>query len=377
MAHSTVPLSLVGLTARNLYRQPVRTTLTVVGVSVGVMAMVALNTTARGLKASLDTAINTADADFLVYQSGVAADIFSRLEEDKIRDALLADPDVEAVAGGLFHPQRLPGFSFALSFGIHRDEFIRGSAQILDGRRLEEPNEVVLGTIAARMLKKGPGDTIVLGGEEFTVTGIFQTDIVFFDGSIVMLLPKLQEMVGIDGQVTLFLVRVRDGADVKAVADRIERGIKGIATITDASDYQKIDQGLVVMDATVWVISMLTVLVGGIIVMNTMWMTVLERTREIGVLRAVGWSRKRITLMILAEAVGVGILASIVGSLAGVGLAQLSTLLPITSQFNDPRFDLPPFVMAFCVALTLSVLGAWLPALRATQVSPVEALRYE
>jgi len=127
----------------------------------------------------------------------------------------------------------------------------------------------------------------------------------------------------------------------------------------------------------VWVIALLTVFIGGVIVMNTMWMTVMERTREIGVLRAVGWPRGRIMRMILIEATGVGVLACIVGTLAGLVLAEISTLLPVTSQFVRPVYDLPPFLLASTVAIVLSLLGAAIPAMRATRISPAEALRYE
>ena len=71
-----------------------------------------------------------------------------------------------------------------------------------------------------------------------------------------------------------------------------------ITCIADASEYNKVDQGLEMARGTVWAISFIAIVIGSIIVTNTMWMSVLERTREIGVLRAVGWSRRRVVLMI-------------------------------------------------------------------------------
>ena len=70
-------------------------------------------------------------------------------------------------------------------------------------------------------------------------------------------------------------------------------------------------------------------------------------------------------------------MACVVGSFLGVGLAKLTTVLPVTSQFVTPVFDRQPFLQAVGVALVLSVLGGLLPAYRATRISPVEALRYE
>jgi putative ABC transport system permease protein len=370
-------LTTVGLTLRNLYRQPVRTGLTVIGVSVGVMAIVAFNTTVRGLHGSMEKAIKTGGASMMVYQKDAVADILSVLEEDETREALLSDPEVSEVAAGLFAVKPVEMMPFSLLFGIHHDEFIRGSAEMYEGARLETLDEVVLGSNLAAKLGKGTGDTIIIAGQEFKISGVFHTEIVFFNSAVVMLLPRLQEMLGKEGQVTTFMIRLKDGADVKTVAARLEQNIQGIAAITGADDYSKVDQGLTVAQTMVWVIALLTVFIGGIIVMNTMWMTVMERTREIGVLRAVGWSRGRIMRMILIEAAGVGVLAFLLGTLAGVVLAEISTLLPVTSQFVSPVYDWPPFMLAASVAIVLSLLGAAIPAVRATRVSPAEALRYE
>ncbi|MCK4342652.1 MAG: FtsX-like permease family protein, partial [Phycisphaerae bacterium] len=103
----------------------------------------------------------------------------------------------------------------------------------------------------------------------------------------------------------------------------------------------------------------------------------LERTREIGVLRAIGWARRRIVFMIVCEAAGVGLIACLVGCLLGAGLAKLATILPSAELFIEPVFDAPPFLLALAVAVLLSVLGALLPAWRAARISPAEALRYE
>ncbi|RIK61847.1 MAG: hypothetical protein DCC65_18350 [Planctomycetota bacterium] len=111
--------------------------------------------------------------------------------------------------------------------------------------------------------------------------------------------------------------------------------------------------------------------------MNTMWMSVHERTREIGVLRALGWPRRRIVRMILIEASGVGLLAWIIGSCMGIGLAEIATRLPFARQFVDPVYDWQPPAMAFAVSVVLSMLGGAAPAWRAARISPVEALRYE
>jgi putative ABC transport system permease protein len=192
-----------------------------------------------------------------------------------------------------------------------------------------------------------------------------------------MSIPRLQKITRKEGLVTSFQVFVRPGVEPEMVAERIERNNPNLFAIASAEQYKKVDQGLEIANDMVGVISFLAIVIGSVIVTNTMWMTVHERTREIGVLRAVGWARSRIVAMIIIESTWVGMLACVVGCLLGAGLAKLSMLLPFASQFVDPVFDWQPFAVAAGVAVSLSIVGGALPAWRAARISPVEALRYE
>ncbi|MGB7116511.1 MAG: ABC transporter permease, partial [Anaerolineales bacterium] len=124
-------------------------------------------------------------------------------------------------------------------------------------------------------------------------------------------------------------------------------------------------------------ISFLAILIGGVGVLNTMLMAVFERTREIGVLRALGWRRRAILSLILKEALLIGLL----GGIAGIGTALLMILLlqqvPMVGSYLTPIWDWDVFVRAILIALMLGLLGGLYPAYRATRLQPVEALRYE
>lgn len=374
---SSSPLTVFGVTLRNLWRQPVRTLLTVLGVGLGVVAIVALSTMMRGLTESLATAIKAGESDMMVYQSGVAADIFSVLDEEQTRAALLGNRDVAAVSAGLFHVMPAANQPFVLLFGVNRDEYLLDSGRAVAGRKPNDPNEIMLGTIAAQRMELGVGESLSLSGETFHIVGIYETDVVFFNGGVVMLMPALQELIGREGQCSTFMLRVRDGADPVKVGRQIEADHPNLVTITSVSEYSKVDRGIEIGNAMVYVVSLLAIIIGGIIVMNTMWMSVYERTREIGVLRTLGWSRSRVLQLVLTEAAAVGVLACGVGCVLGVALAELTTVLPVAANFQRPVYDWPVFAFALAVAVVLSVLGALAPAWRATQIQPVEALRYE
>jgi putative ABC transport system permease protein len=371
------PLTLLALCRRNLYRQPVRTLLTTLGVAVGVVSIVALGSVTRGFWASTNAAIHFAESDMMIFQAGVAGDLFSSLDEKAITAALLADPDVASASGYLWQIMPAENMPFAFLLGVRKERMQEHHHHLLRGRYVEAEDEVLLGAIAVRMLHKDVGDNLRIGRGTFRVVGVFETDVVYFNGAIVMSMTQLQELSHKVGQVTSLQVQVRPGANAKAVSDRLEGTIPGIVAITSAEQYHKVDRGLEIAEAVNQRVGFLALVVGSIIVGNTMWMAVNERIREVGVLRALGWSKGRVVAMILIESAGVSLLAWVFGCFLGWGLARLSTRLPFSAQFIDPIFDWTVVAQALIVALALGVLGGVLPAWRAARISPVEALRHE
>jgi putative ABC transport system permease protein len=130
-------------------------------------------------------------------------------------------------------------------------------------------------------------------------------------------------------------------------------------------------------DAMMGSISLMAIVIGGVGVLNTMLMAVFERTREIGVLRALGWRRRSILSMILREAFLLGILGGIAGILIAVALTYGMMSVPMVGGMLEPQWEWQMFARSMSVALILGLLGGLYPAYRATRLQPVEALRYE
>jgi putative ABC transport system permease protein len=134
---------------------------------------------------------------------------------------------------------------------------------------------------------------------------------------------------------------------------------------------------LQMMEDSTWAIAFLALVVGGAGMMNTMVMSVFERTREIGVLRALGWRRVRILLMVLRESLALSLLGGLVGLVAGVVMIVMLNRVPFMTGFVKARFSVGLFVQALVTALVLGAIGGIYPAWRASRMRPVEALRYE
>ena len=369
------PLTLMRLCVRNLTRQRLRTTLTVMGVAIGVLAVVAFGALARGTWESTDQAMGL-DNDLTVFQAGVAADLLSKLDEAQTRQRLMADPDIAEACGVLLHLLPVAGQPFTIILGADTAELERGR-HIIRGRPATADGEIQIGSLAEKLMERTVGDTIDINGRPCRVVGVFHSGVVFFDGAVVIPLKTLQEALSQTGRVTSFNVRLKPGADPGVVVERIERAYPELVAVTGAADYHKVDRGLEVLNGMTWAVGALAVLVGGLVVTNTMWLTVHERTREIGVLRAVGWSRRNVVLLVVAESCGVGVLAFLVGVPAGAGAAHIATMWSPISGFADPVIHAAGVLKALGVSVVLSVLGALLPAWRAAGISPVEALRYE
>ena len=371
------PLTLLGMTTRRLGRRPMRSALTVLGVAIGVVAIVALSTIVRGFVRTTNQAIHFGNADMFVYQAGAAADLLSTLNEEETRARLLSVPGVSRAVGSFWYILPVEDHPFLFAMGLRVEDIAVFGANLISGRYPQAEDEVILGSMAARILGKETDDAISIQGRAYRVAGVFDTGVVFYNGAVILPLPTLQRLAAKPGCVTLFQVYCREDVDVNAVAEQLESELPDLVAVADVSQYSKVDQGLEVAKGMVWTVTFIAVVIGSIIVANTMWMSVLERTREIGVLRAVGWSRLRIVLMIVLEAAGLGLGACVLGSVLGLALAWSTTWLPVSNLFVDPTYDPATLLLALAVALLLSMLGALLPAWRAARILPAEALRYE
>ena len=371
-------MTFLGMVAKNLLRQPVRAVLTVVGISLGITTVVALGVIAAGLGQTASDLVQSGGADFMVAQEGAADLSFSVLPEDKA-DEIAERPGVAGARGVLFSITRAGSNPFFFLSGTTSDDLEAADLDLVagDGFGPDETDVVLLGEQSATDLEATVGDTVEIQDRALEVVGIYRSDSLWEDAGAVAPLATVQEVASAPDTVSVVYVTVAEGAEPEAVIDDLTTEVDDVVVITGAADYNQVDQGFEIIDAANVVISLLAVVIGGIGVMNTMIMSVFERTREIGILRAVGWSGGRVMRMIVVESLLLCLLGAVVGVVLGVGFTQLVLQAPSAQGFLSPAYEPVIFVRALVVGVVVALLGASYPAFRATRLTPMEALRYE
>jgi putative ABC transport system permease protein len=255
--------------------------------------------------------------------------------------------------------------------------------EVLPGGRLlkaDDRQSVLLGEDLAGALEKKVGDKISLfDSGQFTVVGIFRSAIPYETRSMVMLLRDVQRFMGRKGQVTGFAVIVDHPGD-EAEVERICAAINGLGRRIDAksaSDSVKGTTEIRFIRATSWLTSSIAIIIGAVGVLNTMIMSVAERTREIGILRAIGWKRRRIVRMILAESVLLSLAGGIIGAFAAIGVTHLLGKNSAVAGLIDTTITSGVLIFGVLSALCIGVVGAAYPAYRGARLLPTEALRHE
>lgn len=272
----------------------------------------------------------------------------------------------------------------ALAYGWEADSYEFESLQLLSGRRFQNGKpEVMLGYLLADDLKKKTGDTLEIEGTPFQVTGIYHGSSALEADAVIMPLDQLQQLSGLQGKISTIHVKLRPvprGESPEKYLKQAERqieaalpGLRAVPAAERASDNQFVR----LAHASAWGTSLIALLIGILGIANTMAMSVFERTREIGILRALGWRRRQVLILIQLEGVALGVGGGLIGMALGYGALLLLARLPQSASLVSSHVPLPLLAETLGIAVLAGLIAGALPAWRAAQLSPVEALRHD
>lgn len=359
------------LVLRNLFHRPVRTGLTILAVAVEVMMIVMMVGVSEGLL-----------RESLRRTKGVGADVLIR---PQISGAALSSADISAKLPGLLK-ERFKEITHALGATVHTpgnlqtitgvdwNEFdaMCGGIVIFEGRPYESGYEAVVDEVYARQESVSVGESIALMSHDFEVVGIVETGKM---SRVFIPLETMGELQGWQDRYSQVYLKLDESSKARHIIEELRTMMPDRAVIS-VEDFLALTATSVrqMSSQFVNVIISIAVAIGFIVVMLAMYTAILERTREIGILKAIGASKRLIGTIVLRET----LVVSVLGILLGYCLSVLGQRLVAIKYPLVPVLLLPDW-MAGAAILTIlgSVAGATYPAWKAAKADPCEILSYE
>jgi putative ABC transport system permease protein len=357
----------------NLLRRWGRTALSGLGVAIGVTTIVALLALTAGLARSAGDLAKLGRADFGVFQGGLA-DLTASSLPDAVVPRVQAVPGVAAVAPLQILSHAVAADSTILVFGARAQSFLAKRLVLLAGRDAAGTG-LMVGTGAASRLHVRPGQRLSIDGHLLRVAGIYHSGISLEDNGIVLPLALTQRISGRPGEISIIVVLIAPGYLETTVEHAVQRAVPGTVALGDPSEVSRVDTNSRTINEAAIIIAVLAVLLGAVVVVNTMALAVIERRREFGVLAAVGWSRGRIARLLLGESIAV----SLAGTVLGLGVGALASVLLVhalaAATFVSPAIT--PWVLGrgLLVGLALGVLGSLFALWQVLRVPTIDALQ--
>jgi len=364
---------------KNLLRSKIRTLLTIVGVSVGISAYISLTMTCDHLTKQVTKLFGKIDIDVVIMDKFATTPFKSMITESDYKQISKIDgvKEITALLTGEIKTSWSP---FYVILGIGANENLLRKLKIVLGQRFRPgQKEVIIGERTAQMYGIKLYDSLELSPQhKFFVSGIYESDSKVVDGSLILDIEQARKLLKINNIFNLILIETEKGFSISHQIEKINDNNSRLKAYWSGEFFQDMLVSRVI-DIFIWLVSIIASLSCIFILSNTFTTAINERTREIGILRAIGWGPFHVMALIIGES----LLLSFLGALAGNLLAFLE--LKILLSFNSsglgwliPVNILPQQVLnSFLLSIIVGIISASLPALKVIKMQPSDALRFE
>jgi putative ABC transport system permease protein len=405
-------LDYLSLAYDSIRNRKLRSWLTIIGIVIGITAIVALISIGQGFQQSIMNEFEEVGFNSITVLPGEfdteGGFSSSRAGSDTYIDIAPAPELSEVKSVGairsetaLINSEGMDAQGFLKLTGINKsikesfpeffDDFPIESGSFID---FESSNyrQVVLGAKVASDLGVSAGGVIQVEDQDFSVVGVLEeveggnrsfSPYGSVNNGLFVPIEANYQLYGKEGKATVGLVKVEDGADVSKVADRIESTYDELGTpvtpITTEEISERVNRVLSNVQLVLAGIAGISLLVGGVGVMNTMYTSVLERTREIGIMKAVGAKNGNILSLFLIESGMMGLIGGVIGAGFGIGLSSIAGRFinqALPTPFS-PSFGPMIILGSIAFSFALGAISGVFPARQAANLKPVEALHYE
>jgi putative ABC transport system permease protein len=382
---------MIAIALKNLLSSKGRSFLTIAGMAIGVCAIISLVAIAEGVRAEIMSMLGDMQG-VIVMQKGVMDDSISRVPREYIEGIAalngveLTFGEVTAVPEFVEGKSMMEGMTDSMSMssivgimGMSTEDNEKAvnlwGYRITKGRALNnnDDNSVLLGQGVADQYNKDVGMSLKLNDRRYTVVGIIEASSEMMGQIVVMPLDEAYYFSNIPtDKVSMIGVMVKEGNKPARIADLIAFKYDDVDA-KEGSEYAKDVAGIIdTITNFFWVVSAIAALIGGIGIINTMLMSVIERMNEFGLLRATGWTSSNILRLVMFESLWIGVIGGSIG--IGLGYLGVQFINEVVDWTAVIPTNLP--IIAFVFATTLALLSGIYPAYRATKVNPIDALRF-
>ncbi len=391
-------MNTLSIAVKNLRRKKIRSVLTIGGVSIAVAVLVSLMGFDKGYQQSLTSNIDRMGYQLLVTAKGCPYEAATmmlkgggglRYMEQDAYDQIRSDQRIEQITPQLvatvFDPDRAEGEGgFVMFMGIH-DSYMKLKPwnKFKSGGWFSSPDadEVIMGFEAAELEQRNVGDEIFIPGKNkiLKVAGIFERTGTQDDGIVFMPLQTTQQIFGLPGKLTGVGIKLKDIQTISKVEEDLYEvpGIQVISMAQVRGTILNLIASAKIMANSIAVIAIFIAVIG---VINTILMSVFERTQEIGILKAMGASRFQIFRLIWAETILICSLGGIIGNIVALTASRaveaiIVNILPFTP--SGPIVVIYPALLVYALAgaVVLGLIAGLYPSWRACAMVPVEAIR--
>jgi putative ABC transport system permease protein len=359
----------------NLTQKKTRTLVSVAAVSLGVALVIVLVGMTNGTLTNHAQSIENVGGDILFQPLGSASflGLSKALMPGGIKNRLLEIKGIAGVAPVLvWNTKQIDNFYHNI-FGIDNEGFssIGKNLDILQGRFLEKPYDMVLDQRLVEKTGLKIGDKVTILNHQFTLVGICKPNV----GAMIYLpISTMQEILGFPGKVSLFFIRCSSPQASEAVAEKLRKEFKGYQIDIISSYSEELEKSAVGLKALNLATTAVAMIASFLAILLAMYTAIIERTREIGILKAIGATRRYVIRNIVIEALIICTIGVFVGYLiAHIAKNIIIKIFPLLTVDISLRWML----IAGALGIVGGVLGSLYPAFRAAKQDPVDSLKYE
>jgi len=362
----------------NIARHRLRSILTISGIAFSVTLFMSFANLSADFRNQVDRIANQYRVDIAVQASDAVTPMSSKIKPELVQK-VSESPAIEEAILLSVGKIRLPWNPYTFIIGLSSIEAVSKQVRLLDGDFPKVGKDQVL--IGFQTVRQGyrPGQHIKLkDGIILEISGTFSSDIPLLNGAIAMSLETSRRLINRDGQISLMLLRLKHEVQQAEIISQLNSIFPELHATPAAALGE---QGLVVKlaDRMLVAVFSLGLIIGFLLITNTLVMSIFERTREFGILFAVGWSRLAVAKLVILESLAL----SLSGLLLGLGLSW-SILVSLSYMdaenmgwWISPTLDPAMVLVSTVLILAITLLSALYPSILATRVPTAETLRYE